>query len=1463
MENFSQRKGARPGRGCVGLLLLAAAFLVGGFSPGWAQPFDHDAQRPVSSRVLGSFDEIWQLTQAEQQQWHQVKLDYVVYYYDPLWQAMWGRSGEAESYLSLGSKVFPIEPGQRIQVEGLMRPAGGMRVENPKVTVIEEGVRLEAIPTRGAVGNIERFSKKFVAVEGYIDRQAARDANHVELSMIAEGRTLLVQLLLKSDTPPPQLRDRFIRAKGVYFARSDDGRGGPKIEVWVQSPQDIEVFGTLDRDPRFELPTTPVTELAERPADALVRVTGTVRGVQPGVAVTIRDGLSEVRLETAQTLSLRGGEEVEAVGFPAQENGAWVLREGLVRPMHPVFTSASQFWELPEAERRKPQRVRLNVLVYFFDPVWQGLWGHIGERDDFISLGTHDSPIRPGQRILVEGAVRLTNQLTVENPKVTILEESVPLVVVSTAGKIRDTETFNKRLVTVEGIVDRQGPVSNRHVQLDLVVEGRPVIGRLLLEPEETPPDWDGAKVRLTGVYSATLDPLGGPPSIEVWVQGTGNVEMLGTLANDERFTRPLTAIEEVGAVPVGTMVRVAGVVRAQQPGRSLTIRDETGQLDLLTAQTRLMAVGEMVEAVGWVTSEGAQTTLGDGLFRKSQLAPPPPSGGLPRLRLADQLRELAPQEASRSYPVDLSGVVTWANTNADFFFIRDVSGGVRVYRAPGENFGLAVGRRVEVTGVTGLGKFTPVVLASSVRPLGTVDIPEARLVTLEQALTGVEEAQWVTMSGYVRAVEREGPWTRLELTTFGGEFRAMLPANERYAKLPGAVVRLRGVVSAEANAKRQLTGVQLWVASSSFVEIEEPVPEDPFAVEMRSIASLRQFGSLQALNRRVRIAGVVVHHEPGRLVQIEGGNEGLLVLSRDEAPLEPGDRIEAVGFPGRENSRVVLREAVYRRVAAGVEPEPVAVEDVGAIDVGLDGRLVRVEGALLDVGMRDRSVELITQQGQVVFRSLLRALPEQVPAGWEPGAQLALTGVYEVSYDEYRRPHEVRLKLRTAKDVAVLRRPSWWTVRKVLALTGVLGVGAVLGFGWVLALRRRVREQTGVIRERLENERAARLEAALARASKLESLGVLAGGIAHDFNNLLTVIIGNVTLAKLDARLDSDTVHCLAESERAAQRARDLTQQLLTFAKGGAPMRAATRLPDIVREAAQFALHGSNVRSEFEIAPDLWPADVDKGQIGQVVHNIVINANQAMPGGGLIRIALRNEEIGEARAGLAAGRYVKLSFADTGSGIGADTLARIFEPYFSTKKQGSGLGLATVYSIVKKHQGHIEVTSPPGQGATFHVWVPAAGATPAGASDEAAASAAKPDPNRVLLMDDEESIRLLGSAVLRRMGFEAKAVNDGAAVVNEYAAARASGRPYDLVILDLTVPGGMGGAEAMEKLLAMDPDVKAIVSSGYSSDPVMANYRAHGFRARVPKPYAADELIQVVNALMRERDDRTASKTT
>ncbi|MBA4136510.1 MAG: hypothetical protein C0518_04250 [Opitutus sp.] len=410
----------------------------------------------------------------------------------------------------------------------------------------------------------------------------------------------------------------------------------------------------------------------------------------------------------------------------------------------------------------------------------------------------------------------------------------------------------------------------------------------------------------------------------------------------------------------------------------------------------------------------------------------------------------------------------------------------------------------------------------------------------------------------------------------------------------------------------------------------------------------------------------------------------------------------------------------------------------------------------------------------------------------------------------------------------------------------------------WVSETSRAVRDEDGrlLYYEGFVTDITARrrLESELMRASKLEAVGILAGGIAHDFNNILTVVLGNVTLAEMDTAHESSVRRMLHDAKRATLRARDLTQQLLTFAKGGDPVRAAIALPELLRESAEFGMHGAKSRLELDLPEDLWPANADKGQLAQVVQNLVINAVQAMPNGGFVRIRAGNASLPAQTVGnLNAGDYVKISVSDTGTGIAPEHLAKIFDPYFTTKQQGSGLGLATVYSILRKHQGHIEVESRLGEGTTFHLWLPAAehAETPAAIEHAVEVSLRA----RVLFMDDEEPIREMAEMFIRRLGADFVGVPDGGAALRVYDEARKSGMPFDVVVMDLTVPGGMGGREAIEKLRMLDPKVRAIVSSGYSRDPVLGSFRQHGFCAILPKPYGLDQLRRVLTEVVTQRN--------
>ncbi|MEW6302432.1 MAG: PAS domain S-box protein [Verrucomicrobiota bacterium] len=378
-----------------------------------------------------------------------------------------------------------------------------------------------------------------------------------------------------------------------------------------------------------------------------------------------------------------------------------------------------------------------------------------------------------------------------------------------------------------------------------------------------------------------------------------------------------------------------------------------------------------------------------------------------------------------------------------------------------------------------------------------------------------------------------------------------------------------------------------------------------------------------------------------------------------------------------------------------------------------------------------------------------------------------------------------------------------------------------------------------------------------LLRASKLESLGVLAGGIAHDFNNILTVVVGNLSFAKLYANPSDRMFPRLTEAEKAAIRARDLTHQLLTFAKGGSPIKQTASITELIKENVGFALHGSNVRCDLDLPEGLWPVEVDEGQIGQVVENLVLNGVQAMPNGGVITVSAANEVLArDSIMHLLAGKYVHLSIHDQGTGIRPDHLSKIFDPYFTTKPQGSGLGLASSYSIVKNHGGVITVESVLGVGSTFHVYLPAS-VNPVEHHTEVITEVVG-GHGRVLVMDDDERIRELATSMLQTLGYDAEMARTGEEAIRMTREARDAGRPYRVIIMDLTIPGGMGGKDAVKVVKQIDPNVMAVVSSGYSNDPVMGNYRDYGFHGVLAKPYKMEDLARE----LRRLTDAPAQKT-
>jgi two-component system, cell cycle sensor histidine kinase and response regulator CckA len=378
------------------------------------------------------------------------------------------------------------------------------------------------------------------------------------------------------------------------------------------------------------------------------------------------------------------------------------------------------------------------------------------------------------------------------------------------------------------------------------------------------------------------------------------------------------------------------------------------------------------------------------------------------------------------------------------------------------------------------------------------------------------------------------------------------------------------------------------------------------------------------------------------------------------------------------------------------------------------------------------------------------------------------------------------------------------------------------------------------------------RMEEDLRRAHILESLGLLAGGIAHDFNNVLTGVTGNLALLQRLLDKDSAEYEIASEAQHAAAKTKGLTQQLMTFAQGGVPVKEVASVEGLLRETTGLSLRGASTLPEYHFAEDLHPVELDIGQIGQVIQNLVLNADQAMPNGGTLRISAENVEVaGDSGLSLEPGTYVKVSVEDQGVGISESILSQVFDPYFSTKETGHGLGLPIVHSIISRHQGSMSVRSEIDVGTTFEFYLPASqGKVVSTPERDVEVSVGT---GRILLMDDEEMVRQTVGRMLELLGYEVESVHDGAGALRAYEGALESDKPFDVVIMDLTIPGGMGGREAVVRLHEIDPDARVIVSSGYAHDPVISDYEAYGFVGAVSKPVDMDELAETLGALLGE----------
>jgi signal transduction histidine kinase len=824
-----------------------------------------------------------------------------------------------------------------------------------------------------------------------------------------------------------------------------------------------------------------------------------------------------------------------------------------------VLTYIGQFWHIPAEEKHQVHRIRTEILIYYCDPQWTVSWGECDGEPAYLPFRGLPVQLEPGQRVRIDGFMHPSDEKFLwDKTTIEILESNVVITATPITNLSDNATELKSKLVSVEGLVDRILPGDPTHTMVNFLVNGT-MASLFIRNLTNAPPLQmnEGDYVRIKAVYAPQFDRNGKLNQLSLWVAKPEDVKKIGSLENDSRFETPVTQIEKIGNDMPMDLLHVEGVVRSHEPGKSVTLWGDTGQIVVRSGQTSPLRFGDHVEAIGYPYMSGIEQCLEQGLYRSMPTnhitISSETKGNKSVFYLAEEIRDLTRERAREHPQARLRGVLTWGNRHTPFIYVQDASGGIRVANPKwlGE-VSYTAGTIVTLNGQIIEGDFVPVVTNAILARDGWWNLQEAREVPYDHAMTGLEDCHWIQMRGYVRSVTNVNGLVALDLSTPSGEFRAWTLNSGSFDYLKGAVVRVQGVCDAIADAKHRLTGIQLWVPEVKYINTEELAPGDLFAVPLRSMDSLRQFNLQNALNQRVRVRGTVVLHAPGRYLYVQDNDASIYALTDQRDELTPGDQVEVVGLAGTQGKKFLLREAVYHRSGPGIEPPPVQLPETHLVNADLGGLLASATGTLLNLVTKEGEAKLLIQTRDSAFEASLFSPSSDGPNNPTPleiGSQLRLTGVYEIQSDDYGKPRAFVLRLRSWKDISVLRNPPWWTLKKLLwLLLGFGGVSAVV-LSWALVMSRkntllhhtqtalqqandgleaRVLERTKELEHQVAAKERARAELAEAQkslmlASRKAGMAEVATGVLHNVGNVLNSV--NVSALLLADRIRNSRV--------------------------------------------------------------------------------------------------------------------------------------------------------------------------------------------------------------------------------------------------------------------------------------------------------------------------------------------------
>ena len=1062
-----------------------------------------------------------------------------------------------------------------------------------------------------------------------------------------------------------------------------------------------------------------------------------------------------------------------------------------------VISNLEQFYNIPIDQKNQIHRVHMELLVYYSNPNWNVFWGRSEKQNTFLPLKGIPVNLKSGQEILIDGLILPVNQeILWSDSTTTILSESNHISVVKAGDQPQSYESLNQNMVEISGLVDSLHRIDSHIMQLDLLTQNHQSVNVFInLEGAITPSlDLVDKYIELKGVFTFSNDPFNRSTQPTLWSPGLTHLRVTGRLEDDPHFAAPLAAARQFAELDPAQLVRVAGIVRSQQPGESVVVWDATGQIQISTRQQTPLHIGDCIEAVGYPTVRDFNHLLQNSTFRHVQdpaKIQAEIEAGQTNLFLTEQVRELDRDQLTGQKNVQLEGVVAWVNTRQHFCFILDSSGGIRILQSQLKNGRrLQVGMLVQVTGTAVTGDFAPVITNATVSQFGTMSLLPARQTSLEEALTGTLDGDFVQMSGYVRQVVNGTNALEFTLVAPGGEFLAVMPRQDDYKNLQGSTILISGICVASANKHHQLTGISVWVPAPIYVQVTRSAVSDPFNLPIHSIASLQQYNLAHALNEPVHIQGTVIQHRPGQYLYLQDGSHSVMALSEQIEPLRLGDGVEVVGYPGRGENGYLLREATYLRTTNHAEVIPVKLNPNHRENEDLKGLLVQAEGTLLETVELPEKTLFVLQSGGFVFEAEIDLKQNLRREALAPNTRLALTGLY------FPKPanNAFLISLRSWADVKVLQLPPWWTPARLLLLLA----GIALAFGLVSfrayeagrrnqslqktrtelqnardKLEERVRERTQELQNQIvarqrAHERLTEAQQRLMLASRQAGMAEIATGVLHNVGNVLNSV--NVSAAMINDALGrlrieqfqkavnllnsqaeqlprfltedprgkalpgylrdlavsmSENQHKLQDEVKSLIKQIDHVKAVVSLQQNYARFSNLQEQLDpleLMEDAVQIN-HAGFERYDIEIAREFQPtpsAFGDRHKTLQILINLLSNAKYAVKDKppGQRRITLRIRPTPE--------QMVRFEVADSGVGIAAENLERIFNLGFTTKPTGHGFGLHSGANAANEMNGSLVAQSNGiGHGATFILELPTAQKSDAAKADLNATPAA------------------------------------------------------------------------------------------------------------------------------------------